>query len=29
MAGRLTTHVLDTRLGKPAPGVMIELWAVA
>ena len=29
MAGRLTTHVLDTREGKPATGVKIELWAVA
>lgn len=25
--GRLTTHVLDTALGKPAQGLKIELWA--
>ncbi|KZM49899.1 hydroxyisourate hydrolase [Labrenzia sp. OB1] len=25
--GRLTTHVLDTALGKPARGLKIELWA--
>ncbi len=24
--GRLTTHVLDTALGKPAAGLMIELY---
>jgi 5-hydroxyisourate hydrolase len=24
--GRLTTHVLDTALGKPAEGLTIELW---
>ncbi|WFE87533.1 hydroxyisourate hydrolase [Roseibium porphyridii] len=24
--GRLTTHVLDTALGKPAKGLKIELW---
>ena len=24
--GRLTTHVLDTNLGKPAAGLTIELW---
>ncbi|WP_417683842.1 hydroxyisourate hydrolase [Roseibium sp.] len=24
--GRLTTHVLDTALGKPAEGLEIELW---
>lgn len=24
--GRLTTHVLDTHLGKPAAGMEIELW---
>lgn len=24
--GRLTTHVLDTALGKPAEGLMIELF---
>ena len=26
MAGRLTTHVLDTAHGRPAAGVSIELW---
>lgn len=26
--GRLTTHVLDTALGKPAQGLTIELWAM-
>jgi 5-hydroxyisourate hydrolase len=29
MAGRLTTHVLNTREGQPAAGVMLELWAIA
>ena len=24
--GRLTTHVLDTALGKPANGLKIDLW---
>ena len=24
--GKLTTHVLDTSLGKPAKGLKIELW---
>jgi 5-hydroxyisourate hydrolase len=24
--GRLTTHVLDTALGKPAAGLRIEVW---
>jgi 5-hydroxyisourate hydrolase len=24
--GKLTTHVLDTALGKPASGLAIELW---
>lgn len=24
--GRLTTHVLDTALGRPAEGLKIELW---
>jgi 5-hydroxyisourate hydrolase len=28
MAGRLTTHVLDTTLGKPAAGVRIMLYRV-
>ncbi len=26
--GKLTTHVLDTALGKPAAGLVIELWLV-
>ena len=26
MAGRLTTHVLDTARGRPAAGLTIELW---
>jgi 5-hydroxyisourate hydrolase len=26
MAGRLTTHVLDTAHGRPATGLAIELW---
>ena len=25
--GRLTTHVLDVAAGKPAAGLVIELWA--
>jgi 5-hydroxyisourate hydrolase len=25
--GKLTTHVLDTALGKPAAGMVIELWS--
>jgi 5-hydroxyisourate hydrolase len=28
MAGRLTTHVLDTANGRPAAGVTIELWRI-
>lgn len=28
MAGRLTTHVLDTAQGRPAAGMRIELWAL-
>lgn len=24
--GQLTTHVLDTHLGRPAAGLVIELW---
>jgi 5-hydroxyisourate hydrolase len=28
MAGRLSTHVLDTARGRPAAGVQIELWAL-
>lgn len=26
MPGKLTTHVLDTANGRPAEGIMIELW---
>ncbi len=26
MAGKLTTHVLDTARGKPAAGLHIDLW---
>ena len=26
--GRLTTHILDTALGRPAKGMKIELWAL-
>jgi len=26
MAGRLTTHVLDTAQGRPAFSMMMELW---
>lgn len=26
MSGRLTTHVLDVSLGKPAAGVSVQLW---
>ncbi|MBO6756658.1 MAG: hydroxyisourate hydrolase [Roseibium sp.] len=25
--GRLTTHVLDTALGRPAHGLTVELWS--
>ena len=28
MAGRLTTHVLDTAQGCPAAGLAIELWEI-
>lgn len=28
MTGQLTTHVLDTRDGRPAANMRIELWAV-
>ncbi len=27
--GRLTTHVLDVALGRPAGGLRIELWSLA
>ena len=26
--GRLTTHILDTALGRPARGLKIELWSL-
>ncbi|MGE0004959.1 MAG: hydroxyisourate hydrolase [Parvibaculaceae bacterium] len=26
--GRLTTHILDTALGRPAQGLRIELWSL-
>ncbi|TVY07245.1 hydroxyisourate hydrolase [Paenibacillus cremeus] len=26
MSGRLTTHVLDVSIGKPAGGMALELW---
>lgn len=26
MSGRITTHVLDTSMGRPAVGLGIELW---
>jgi 5-hydroxyisourate hydrolase len=29
MAGKLTTHVLDTAHGRPANGMTIELWQLA
>ncbi|AZN41565.1 hydroxyisourate hydrolase [Paenibacillus albus] len=28
MSGRLTTHVLDLALGKPAKGMTLELWRI-
>lgn len=28
MAGKLTTHVLDTAHGCPAPGIEISLWSL-
>ncbi|WP_342429761.1 hydroxyisourate hydrolase [Neobacillus sp. FSL H8-0543] len=28
MAGKLTTHVLDLSRGKPAVGILVELWEV-
>jgi 5-hydroxyisourate hydrolase len=28
VSGRLTTHVLDTRDGRPAANMRIELWAI-
>ncbi|MCW5694536.1 MAG: 2-oxo-4-hydroxy-4-carboxy-5-ureidoimidazoline decarboxylase [Pseudolabrys sp.] len=29
VAGRLSTHVLDTHSGRPAEGVAVELWELA
>ncbi|PRO67173.1 hydroxyisourate hydrolase [Alkalicoccus urumqiensis] len=26
MSGKLTTHVLDTSIGRPAEGLLVELW---
>ena len=26
--GRLTTHVLDTAMGRPAAGVRIDFWSI-
>jgi 5-hydroxyisourate hydrolase len=26
--GRLTTHVLDTAIGRPAAGVCIDFWSI-
>jgi 5-hydroxyisourate hydrolase len=28
MTGKLTTHILDLSIGKPASGVLVELWQV-
>ncbi len=28
MSGRLSTHVLDIALGRPAAGIRIQLWRV-
>lgn len=28
MTGMLTTHVLDLSIGRPARGVLVELWQV-
>ena|SRR5690242_3350623 len=28
MAGRLTTHVLDTAQGRPAASLIIQLWRI-
>lgn len=28
MTGKITTHVLDLSIGKPARGVWVELWKV-
>ncbi|MCI3923729.1 hydroxyisourate hydrolase [Paenibacillus sp. TRM 82003] len=29
MSGRLTTHVLDTALGRPASGMRLQLWRMS
>ena len=29
MAGKLSTHVLDTAHGQPAAGMRVELWSLA
>ena len=29
MAGKLSTHVLDTAHGRPAEGLRVELWSLA
>lgn len=29
MTGKITTHVLDLSIGKPASGVLVELWLVS
>jgi 5-hydroxyisourate hydrolase len=29
MTGKITTHVLDLSIGKPASGVVVELWMVS
>ncbi len=28
MAGKLTTHILDTAHGRPAAGVTVEVWRI-
>ncbi|AFY74566.1 hydroxyisourate hydrolase [Synechococcus sp. PCC 7502] len=28
MSGKLTTHILDTVRGRPAPSIVIELWSI-
>lgn len=28
MAGKLTTHILDTAQGRPAAGVRVEIWRI-
>src|SRR5437773_7586771 len=29
MSARLTTHVLDIAQGRPAAGIVVELWSIA